>query len=305
MPQSRAVLSKYIWRILLGIGALVGLGLFGIFVSQLAVSNIYRGIAANKATGLSSMGFPQLSYSKSSYSQNSGDVVVRALSLGIEVPRFDIVPPRLVEITQEAGGFVEQLDIHRQLGAQPWLEAKLRLPAAAMDSALRALRNIGEVQQESESTENTNAESESLTRQLESKRAELKRLSDIVQHRLGSLNDTVQAEEKLSQRRNELNDLENQLTKLDARVEYALVDLRITERYQAHLDWRAAVSISDLRNSFVEGLAAVLESFAAILGILFHYGLPIAFWFAILYRPSLALWRRYGHTQPLPSASGV
>jgi hypothetical protein len=303
MPQSRAVLSKYIWRILLGIGALVGLGLFGIFVSQLAVSNIYRGIAANKATGLSSMGFPQLSYSKSSYSQNSGDIVVRALNLGIEVPRFDIVPPRLVEITQQANGFVEQLDVHRQLGAQPWLEAKLRLPAAAMDSALRALRNIGEVQQESESSENTNAERESLTRQLESKRAELKRLNDIVQHHIGSLNDTVQAEEKLSQRRNELNDLENQLTKLDARVEYALVDLRITEQYQAHLDLRAAAPLSDLRNSSVEGLAVLLESFAAVVGFLLHYGLAVAVWLAILYWPLRSLWRRYRHSQSLPSSA--
>lgn len=303
MPQSRAVLSKYVWRVLIGIGSLIGLYLFGVFVSQLAVSNIYRGIAANKATGLSSMGFPQLSYSKSSYSQNSGDIVVRALSLGIEAPRFDIVPPRLVEITQQADGFVEQLDVHRQLDAQPWLEAKLRLPATTMDSALVALRKLGQVQQESESSENTNAERELLTRQLESKRAELKRLNDIVQHRIGSLSDTVQAEEKLSQRRNELNDLENQLTKLDARVEYALVDLRITEQYQAHVDLRAAAPLSDLRNSFVEGLVVLLESFAAIFGFLLHYGLAVAVRVAILYWPSRSLWRRYRHSQPLPSGA--
>jgi hypothetical protein len=305
MPQTRALLSKYLWRILIATGALIGLYVFAIFVSQMAMSSLFRGIAANKATGLAAMGFPPSSYSSYSALRNGDSSVVRAVNLGIEAARFEVAQPRVLEITKQVGGFVEQLNVHRQLDARPWLEAKLRLPADSMDSALGSLRKLGEVQQETESSENTSAEKESLVSQLDSKRADLKRLNDVVQHHTGSLSDTVGAEEKLSQRRNELNDLEKQFAQLDARVEYALVELRITERYQAHLDWRAAVSISDLRNSFVEGLAAVLESFAAILGILFHYGLPIAFWFAILYWPSLALWRRYRHTHPLPSASGV
>jgi hypothetical protein len=271
----------------------------------MTLSSMFRGIAANKATGLAAMGFPPSSYSSYSALPNGDSSVVRAVNFGIESPRFEAVEPRLLEITKQVGGFVEQLNVHREFGARPWLDARLRLPANSIDGALQAIRELGAVQQETESSENTNAEKESLVSQLASKRADLQRLNDVVQHHTGSLSDTVGAEEKLSERRNELNNLEKQLARLDGRVEYALVELRITERYQAHIDWGSAMSISDLRNSVIEGLAAVLESFAAILGILLHYGLPIAFWFAILYWPLLALWRRYRHTHPLPSTSSV
>jgi uncharacterized protein DUF4349 len=101
-----------------------------------------------------------------------------------------------------------------------------------------------------------------------------------------SLSDTVAAEEKISERRSELNDLEKRSKKLESGIEYALVEIQIIERYQAHLDLRTALTSSDLRNSLIEGIEGVILSLGAVLGFLLHYGLALSVWIGVLYWPS-------------------
>jgi len=238
-------------------------------------------------------------------SQVGGISVVRAVSLALEAPSFETAESRMLEITEKADGFLDEFKVHRQADTTPWLEARLRLRADKLDSALTDIRSLGNIRQETESSENTNAEKESLKAQLESKRAELARLSDIVKHHTGSLSDTVAAEEKISERRNELNDLDKHWKKLESRVEYALVEIQMSERYQAHLDLRTAIIFSDLRNSFIEGIGEVIVSFGAVLSFLLRYGLTLFVWLGILYWPANRLWRRYRRAQALGSLAGV
>ncbi len=295
-------------KILIAISIPIALYLFAFFVSRSVLDSLYRGIESSKATGLAAFGPPMLQSSHAYRStddllQTGGIDVVRAASLALEVQRFDVAAPRLREIAQQAGGFLDEFKIHRQSGASPWLEAKLHLPANLLDSALATIRSLGRVKQETESNESTSAEKESLSVQMESKRAELAHLNEIVKHRSGSLSDSVATEEKISERRNELKDLEKRWNKLESRVEYALIELQIGEQYQARLDWRTAIIFSDLRNSFIEGVDATFWSFAAVMGFLFRYGLVLFLWACILYWPSRSVWRRYRHTQSFPSAS--
>jgi predicted nuclease with TOPRIM domain len=181
----------------------------------------------------------------------------------------------------------------------------LRVRADTLDSVLAKIGSLGDIRQETESSENTNAEKESLSAQLESKRAELARLNEIVKHRTGSLSDMVAAEEKVAERRNELNDLDKRWKKLEARVEYALVETQLFERYQARLDLRTAIISSDLHNALIEGVERVIGSFGAVLSFLLRYGLAFFVWAGILYWPSRSLWRRCRQTRPVASTSGA
>jgi hypothetical protein len=301
---------RLIKRILIGISIVVGLYLFSFLVSRSVVNSLYMGIESSRATGLSAV-VPYALQSLPPYQsadgllQAGGINVVRAVSLALYAPRFEVAESRVVEITQQTGGFLEEFKIHRQSESSPWLEAKLRLPVSSLDSALAAIRELGNIHQETESSENTTAEKESLNAQLESKRAEVSRLNDIVQHRSGSLSDTIAAEEKLSERRNELNDLDKRWKRLESRVEYAMVELQIEEQYQAHLAWCTAIGFSDLRNSLIEGLSTVLWSIGAVLGFVLRFGLVILVWFAILYWPFRALSRRYRRPNPATSPSNT
>jgi len=206
-----------------------------------------------------------------------------------------------METTEKSGGFLDEFKIRRQSNASSWLEARLRLRADALDSTLTEIRKLGEIRQETESSENTYAEKESLNAQLESKRSELEQLTEIVKHHTGSLSDTVAAEEKISERRNELNDLEKRWKKLESRVEYALVEIQISEHYQAHFDLRAALISSNLRNSLIEGVEGIIVSVGAVLSFVLRYGLALVVWLGVLYYPSRALWRRYRRAQSLGS----
>lgn len=291
---------RLIKRILIGISIFVGLYLLSFLVSRSVVNSLYMGIESSRATGLSALPRYQ---SADGLLQAGGINVVRAVSLALDAPRFEVAESRVMEITQQTGGFLEEFKIHRQSESSPWLEAKLRFPVSSLDSALAAIRELGNIHQETESSENTSAEKESLNAQLESKRAEVSRLNDIVRHRSGSLSDTIAAEEKLSERRNELNDLDKRWKRLESRVECAMVELQIAEQYQAHLAWRAAIGFSDLRNSLIEGLSTVLWSIGAVLGFVLRFGLVILVWFAILYWPFRALSRWYHRTNPASSPS--
>ena len=292
-------------KVLLGASVLIGLYIFTLVVSRLVISSLFRGIETSRSTGLSALVPMPPYYSADGLLQTAGKNVVRAVSLTLEAPQFDVVESRVTQITHQSGGFLEEFKVHRQSDSSPSLEAKLRLPVNSLDPALAALRSLGAIKQETEASEDTNAEKDSLSTQLESKHAELARLNEIVLHRTGSLSDSVAAEEKLSERRKEADDLQKQLNNLGSRVEYAFVELQIVEKYQAHIDLHAAVASSDLRNSFIDGLGYLLASLGAVLGFLFRFGLVIALWTTILYWPTRTLWRRYRRLHQLPSPSNA
>jgi hypothetical protein len=304
MIQGSTSRFRLLWGILIGVSVSIGPCAFALMIfGWMPVSLLRsRGVDFASVSGLAVM---PAHYSADGLLQAAGNNVVSAVSLTIEAQRFEVAESSVMEITRQAGGFLEQFKVHRRSDSTPWLEAQLRLPAREMNSALSAIRGLGFVKQETEASEDTNAEKESLSEQLQAERVELARMSEIIQHRRGSLNDAVQAEEKLLERRKEVNEGAKQLKKLESRVEYALVELQITERYQPHLNWRAADLLSDIRNSSVEGLLILVVSFAAVLGFLLHYGLLCLPWGAILYWPIRAIWRRCRTAvppAPLPAA---
>ena len=292
MGQAGTPRFRLLWGILIGVSASIGLCAFALVVFRLTPITLLQNQSVDFAR-VSGLGVLPAHYSADGLLQAAGNNVVSAASLSIEARRLQIAESRVMEITRQANGFLEQFKIHRQSDSAPWLEAQLRLPARELHSALAAIRGLGPVKQETEASEDTAAEKESLSNELESERAALGRLNEVIQHRKGSLNDAVQAEEKLLERRKEVNEGEKQLKRLDSRVEYALVAVQVTEQYQAHLNWRPAGLLSDLRNSSVEGLQTLVASFAAALGFLLHYGLLCLPWGLLLYWPIRAVWRRY------------
>ena len=297
-------LIRWLKKLLLVASILLGLYVFAFFVSRSVLSSLYAGIESSRATGLSALAPAMLqripSYRSADNLLEPGrSSVVRALSFAMEAPSFDDVEWRVVEVTRQSGGSLEEFRVHRESDTPPWLEAKLRVPVKSLAPALAGIRGLGAVRQETQALEDTNVERDSFGSQLESKRAELSRLNEVVKRRVGSLSDTVAAEEKLAQRRKEVDELEQHLKSLSSRVEYALIQLQITEQYRAHLNWRRAIDFAELRNSAVEGACTVLASFGAALGLLLRYGFVLLVWAGLLYWPSRWVWRRYRRFQVL------
>lgn len=310
MSEPRKFWSRPFTKVLLLLMIPTGLYLFTFFVSRSVVESLYKGIETSRATGLSALApspyhFLPAYRSADGLLQAGGMNVTRAIRLALDAPRLEVVESQVMEIARQSGGFLDEFKVHRQSNMSPWLDAKLRVPAKSLESTLATLRSLGTVKQETEASENTEAEKESLNTQLETNQADFSHLSEIVKHHAGSLNDTVAAAEKLSERRKEANKLETQLKELDSRIEYAVVALQIVEEYRARLEWRPASAFSDLRNSLIEGLEVLLASFGAVLGFLLRYGLVLAAWTGLLYWPSRAVWQRVRRIHPAPSSNGA
>jgi hypothetical protein len=218
MGQASTPRFRLLWGILIGVSVSIELFAFALVVSRLVPVSMFPGQSQSvdfvSASGLGVAARPA-HYSTDGLLQAAGSNVVSAVSLSVEARRFEVAESRVMEITRQAGGFLEQFKVHRRSDSTPWLEAALRLPARELDSALAAIRGLGLVKQETEASEDTKAEKASLSNQLESERVELGRLSEIIRHRKSSLNDAVQAEERLSERRNAVNNGEKQLKKLE------------------------------------------------------------------------------------------
>jgi len=127
----------------------------------------------------------------------------------------------------------------------------------------------------------------------------------LFRQRRGSLGDVVKVEEDLSERRNELRELQDRLKKMEARVEYALLGLKLFETYHARLDWRTAAALPTLRNSFVEGVEGILASSAAVLAAVLKYGIPLGVWGTLLYLLARPIWRRWRRATPASVSRGA
>jgi hypothetical protein len=108
-PKFR-ILSK----ILIGVSALVGLYVFGLFVARMAANSLYRGIEQSRATGLAAIASP--GYRSAHSLLNSFGNIVRAASLSVEAPQFEVARLRLLETIKQAGGFLDQLTIYHPPG---------------------------------------------------------------------------------------------------------------------------------------------------------------------------------------------
>src|SRR5215472_463955 len=141
----------------------VGLYLFAFVVARLVLSSLFEGIETQRATGLSAIAPPALlalpAYQSAEGLLQSGGInVVRAVSLACETPHLEAAELHLMETMEKSGGFLDEFKIRRQSNASSWLEARLRLRADALDSTLTEIRKLGEIRQETESSENTYAE---------------------------------------------------------------------------------------------------------------------------------------------------
>jgi hypothetical protein len=107
--------------------------------------------------------------------------------------------------------------------------------------------------------------------------------------------DAVALEKDIAQANEAVVEAERQHTGLVTTVARAVISIALVEDYRAPLHANLAGEYLQIRNSLVEGVGAVFPSVALFVGALFEFGLPLLFWFALLFLPIRLAWRRYRH----------
>jgi anti-sigma factor RsiW len=227
----------------------------------------------------------------------STPMIARTVSLSIVVKDFATARVSLDSILARHRGYAAQLTAATAEHAPRSLQASLRIPAPELASVLAELKSLGRVGNESQSGEEVTQQHTDLVARLQNSRETEERLRAILQQRTGKIEDVLQVEEEIARVRGEIESMEAEQQALEHRVDFATIDLQLTEEYKAELNSPSASVSNRIHNAFVAGLRNAAETILGIVLFFEESGPVLLIWLAILGVPVSLLWRRYRRMQ--------
>lgn len=220
-------------------------------------------------------------------------MIARTVSLSIMVKDFATSRSYLDMILARYRGYSAQLNVSTTENAPRSLQASLRIPAPALSAAVGDLKRLGRVENESQSGEEVTRQHADLIARLKNARDTEERLREILQQRTGKIGEVLQVEQEIARVRGEIESMEADQKALEHRVDFATVELQLTEEYKAQLNPPAPSIATRIHNAFVAGYQNASETVLGILLFFAEYGPALLIWLAILTLPVILIWRRY------------
>jgi anti-sigma factor RsiW len=229
-------------------------------------------------------------------------MIARSASLSIVVKDFDSGRASLDSILARHNGYPANLNVSTPQSARRTLQASLRIPAPQLAAALAELKALGRVEAEAQNGEEVTQQHADLVARIKNDLETEVRLQDILEKRTGKVKDVLEVEQEIARVRGEIEQMEAEQKSLEHRVDFATIDLRLTEEYKAQLSTPAPSVAMQLRNATINGFR---NAFGSLLGLVLFFaesGPTLLLWVAILCLPAWLLWRRYQRAQSLGSS---
>jgi Domain of unknown function (DUF4349)/Putative zinc-finger len=221
-----------------------------------------------------------------------GPLIARSSSLVLRPHDFDHVREAIDQILLNHRGYIAQMTVNAPQGAARSMEGTLRVPSGDLDATLASLGKLGAVLSENRTGEEVTKESMDLDARLNNARNTEQRLTALLKDRTGKLSDVLAVEEKIDAVRLEIERLEVERKALDTRVDFATIDLHVSEEYKAQLEGVRVPVLTRLRKAAVDGISAVSSSLILATSFLLWAGPICIIWVAILFLPVRFAWRR-------------
>jgi hypothetical protein len=280
-------------RILFILGGLALFTLVFFIAVRLAVAGIYRGIEADKATGLSAFSPFERYSAASDLTTWSSTWISRSAALQMHTSSFDHSVEQLHRIVASHHGYLEDLHTESRSGNGRGLSANVSLPSSEFEATLSELKTLGRIELISEAGEDSAVKMASAARHLAATQTNLSRLQKLLRERKGELRDVVALEKDIAQANEAAVEAERQNQGLVSTVAQSHTRVTLAEDYRAPMEANLGGVFLQLRNSFVDGVGLIFSSAALVLGVLFEFGLPVLFWGALLFIPARFAWRRF------------
>jgi hypothetical protein len=223
-------------------------------------------------------------------------MIARTVSLSIVVKDFVAARATLDVFLARHHSYAAELTANTAENAPRSLQASLRVPAPELAAMLSELKSLGRVENESQSGEEVTQQHADLVARLKNSRETEQRLKAILIQRTGKISDILQVEQEIARVRGEIEQMEAEQKTLEHRVEFAAVNLNLTEEYKAQLNAPAASVSTRIHNAFVAGYRNASETVLGVVMFFAEYSLTIVIWLMILALPVLLIWRRYRRT---------
>jgi hypothetical protein len=220
-------------------------------------------------------------------------MIARVVSLSIVTKDFAASRASLDAILARRDGYAAELSANTAENAPRSLQASLRIPAAELSLAVADLKSLGRVENESQSGEEVTQQHADLVARLKNSREIEQRLQAILTQRTGKIKDVLEVEREIARVRGEIEAMEAEQKNLEHRVEFASVNLQLTEEFKASLNAPAASISTRIHNAMVAGFKSLAETVLGILLFFLEAGPTMLVAALIFLAPAWLLWRRY------------
>jgi hypothetical protein len=231
----------------------------------------------------------------------SGPMIARTVALSIVAKDFDSSRASLDAIVARHHGYSANLTVNTPQGAARTLQASLRIPAQQLPAALVEIKALGRAEAENQNGEEVTQRHADLVARLKNSRETEQRLQAILTQRTGKISDVLEVEQEIARVRGEIEQMEAEQENLEHRVDFATVDLKLSEEYKAKLDSPAPAISTLLHNAAVNGYRNVADTLLAIILFFAEYAPVLVFWLFVFSIPAWLVWRRWRHAVAVQS----
>jgi len=218
-------------------------------------------------------------------------MIARTVSLAVRVKEVGAARTTLEAMLARHHGYTAQMTASAAEGAPHELQASLRIPAGDLEAALKDLRTLGRVENETQSGEEVTQQHQDLAARLKNSRETEARMQAILEQRTGRLSDVLEVEQEIARVRGEIESMEAEQAGLEHRVDFATVDVSVME--EAKFDGVADSAAARMRDGLVTGFTNARETVVGMVVFGEEYGPAILVWAVVLGLPGIWLWRRY------------
>jgi hypothetical protein len=225
----------------------------------------------------------------------SGPMIARTVSLSLIAKDFDSSRASLDAILARHNGYSASLSVSTPRDAARSLQASLRIPAPQLPAALAELKALGRAEAENQNGEEVTQQHADLVARLKNSRETEQRLQAILTQRTGKISDVLEVEQEIARVRGEIEQMEAEQKNLEHRVDFATLDLKLSEEYKAKLDSPAPAISTQIHNAAVNGYRNVADTLLSLILFFAEYVPVLFFWIILLCVPAWFLWRRWRH----------
>ena len=219
-------------------------------------------------------------------------MIARAAWLVIRVKDVEASRSSLDSILARHHGYPAQLNVTSPENGPRGFQASLRIPAPELLSAVGEIKSLGRLKNESQSGEDVTRQHTDVAARLKTARETEERFRAILQQRTGKVTDVLKVERSIARVRGEIESMEAEQKVLEHRVDFASIEIQLSEEYKAQLSSPDSVS-TRIYNAFVAGYHNATETLLGFVLFFEEYGPSLVIWLAVLGLPILLVWRRY------------
>ena len=156
--------------------------------------------------------------------------LIRNAQLDLEVKSFQAAMDQIGALTRAAGGYVDTSNSQRGGNGKLQGTVVVKVLPQNLDDFLLKLRDLGQVNNQSVSTDDVTKEYFDTQARLDNSRRMETQLQDLLKHANSKVSDLLQVERELGRVRGDIEQMQGQLKLYDFQVQYATVTMQMSEK---------------------------------------------------------------------------